>query len=638
MDSTETAVVTPEPKERSPWTFTPLLYLMQAIPVALVQEVSTIMFKSLGVENSQITLWTSLIALPWSLQMLLGPFVDFNGTKRGWILGGQAAIVLALIGSAFALQAPNFFGLTIGILGTAAIFSALCNIATDGFYILALSKEKQAAFIGLNSTFYRLGRLLCTGLLVYVAGTLMRVPNVVVEAQGGQIVLEKTTGPKGQEKTQQIVQPKATLLIKDERLQSASGLSTSPIIKVPPGISKIEVYPNGAVAATPFGGEAKVIGNLTLLSDRGSVAQVTSQAEPGTPVRPQVAWAIVLGLCIAIYGIGRAILPVTLPRPTLDIARPFNRTSVLETLGRTLLIIGVFLASMIALGNIFKFIGHWIAQYVTKIPYIGSTETWVMDGPKLNAEGFWLAGCLIAAVAGAILVRQQLRGTEMGEAFTSFIRQDRFAAIFGFILFYRFGEVMVGKITPLFYQDPTSAGGLALTVEQVGVVNGVMGVVGIILGGITGGLVVSKLGLRKAFWPLALAMHIPNLLYLWAAKVQPTLSGDPGMAQIIFSPVSAIAFVDQFGYGFGFAAYMVYLMWVAQRGKFQTSHYAIGTGLGALCIAMAGIFSGIVQKQFGYFNFYLSVIFFSIPGMLMLLVIPLDEHEGRDIKVEAIGD
>jgi len=638
--------------DRNPWLYTPALYFMQAIPVTLVQEVSSIIFKSLGIANVQIATWVSIIALPWSLQMLLGPFVDFNGSKRGWIMWGQAGIVAGMIATVFALQLPQFFEITLAILAVTAVFSALCNIATDGFYILALTKARQAAFVGLNSTFYRLGRLFCTGLLVYFAGTLMRVPSVKVDVSGGDIVFERTTGAKGEEKTEQILRSAAELMIKDERLQSADGLTAvnslrsndpeekNPTwIRVPPGVSGIQVVGNGLVTASFFNGsEPKSIGKLSVVTPRGGTPTVNFDASPGKPMKPQVAWGAVLGLCILFYALGRVILPITLPRPGNDVVRPMDRQRIIETATRTLMIIGTFLCAMIFIGNVFKFTGHGLAHTFPTLPLIGETKGWIMASEKFNAELIWLLGTLVVGAALGIASKVQLAGSEMAQAFTSFIKQDRFIMILGFIVFYRFGEVMVGRISPLFYQDPTSKGGLALSVEQIGIVNGIMGVVGIILGGIAGGVVVSRLGLRKAFWPLALAMHVPNLMYVWAAKALPTLPAGAAFHQVVFSPISIIAFVDQFGYGFGFAAYMVYLMWVAQRGKFQTSHYAIGTGLGALCIAVAGVMSGVLQRDLGYFNFFVTVIFFSLPGMLMLLLIPLDEKEGRDIVVTEIAD
>ncbi|MBL8060453.1 MAG: hypothetical protein JNK63_07030 [Chthonomonas sp.] len=644
--------------DRSPWLFTPALYFMQAIPVTLVQEVSTIVFKSLGVENQQIATAVSLIALPWSMQMLLGPFVDFNGSKRGWILWGQAIIVAGIIATVFALQMPQFFEITLATLAVTAIFSALCNIATDGFYILSLSKQRQAAYVGLNSTFYRLGRLFCTGLLVLVAGALMRVPSVDVKVSDGQILLEKVTGAKGEEKTEQIARDSATLMIKDERIQSADGLTvknelppTDPReknptwMKVPPGVRQIEVRET-LVVAKKFGSEEVLtLGKLSVVTPRGGTPGITATTAPGTPMHPKVAWGAVLGLCVLIYALGRVILPITLPRPGNDIVRPLDREQVISTLARTLLIVGAFFCTMAFIDKGFKFLGHLVGSATTSLPIVGETKDWTIAPESFQIELLWLIGYLTLGTTLFLLAKVQLKGTEMAEAFGSYIKQDRFAAILGFVIFYRFGEVMVSRVAPLFYQDPTSKGGLALTVEQVGIVNGTMGVVGIILGGIAGGLVVSRLGLRKAFWPLALAMHVPNLLYVWAAKTLPTIPGGAGPQEIMFSPISWIAFVDQFGYGFGFAAYFVYLMWVAQRGKFHTSHYAIGTGLGAFFITSAGLVSAQLLGHFqranegsGYFPFFLTVIFFSLPGMLMLLLIPLDEKEGRDIIVTEIAD
>lgn len=628
---TETQPQAAEEPQPIPWKFTPLLYFMQAIPVTLVQEVSTIVFKSLGIENSTIIFWVSLIALPWSLQMLLGPFVDLNGSKRSWVLLGQAAIALGLIGTAFALQMPNPFHITVAILGVTAIFSALCNIATDGFYILALNKQKQAQYVGLNSTFYRMGRLFCTGLLVYFAGTMMKIPNVDVQTFGGQIAFKQGD--------QTIVRNQAVLTVSDNKLKAVEGsVLTDPQIDVPPMTEKIIVMPDGTVMAKPFGQNAKSIGSLKLLAEPGQAVKLEAKAKDGQPLPPAMAWGIVMGLCTVVYVLGRLILPVTLPRPRADIVKPFNASATSTTIVNTLLVIGLFLAVVIGLGNVIKLFGHWMSTLTSRLPIVGDIAGWKLSPEALQAEPMWLLGCLVASAVGTFLVRKQLRGTEMGEAFTSFVRQQGFLAILFFILFYRFSEAMVGRVTPLFYQDPTDKGGLGITVDQLGIVNGVMGVVGIILGGIVGGLVVSKIGLRKAFVPLALAMHVPNALYLWASIARPQLPADPSTAQIVFSPVSGIAFVDQFGYGFGFAAYMVYLMWVAQRGKFKTSHYAIGTGMGAMLIAAAGIFSGVIQKNYGYTNFYITVLFCGIPGMLSLLFIPLDEKEGRDIEVQEIGD
>ncbi|MBC8064422.1 MAG: hypothetical protein H7Y17_06310, partial [Chlorobia bacterium] len=128
----------------NPWAYVPLLYFMQAIPVTIVQEVAAILYKDLGIANEPIVRWTSLISLPWSMQFLFGPLVDLNATKRRWILAGQFVIAIGLGATALLLAVPNSFEITLLILGATAITSALCNIATDGFYILSTTKDQQA--------------------------------------------------------------------------------------------------------------------------------------------------------------------------------------------------------------------------------------------------------------------------------------------------------------------------------------------------------------------------------------------------------------------------------------------------------------------------------------------------------------
>src|SRR5207248_8415648 len=103
----------PEAQARKPWTFVPLLYFMQAIPVTVVQELSSIIYKDLGVPNESITRWTSLIALPWTIKLLLGPLVDVNFTKRSWVLTMQGLITAVLAVVPLMLHLPNPFALTL---------------------------------------------------------------------------------------------------------------------------------------------------------------------------------------------------------------------------------------------------------------------------------------------------------------------------------------------------------------------------------------------------------------------------------------------------------------------------------------------------------------------------------------------
>ncbi len=256
----------------------------------------------------------------------------------------------------------------------------------------------------------------------------------------------------------------------------------------------------------------------------------------------------------------------------------------------------VFLAGILQQTGV-SIVGSWTIVVVVLAGLYGGGSLYarfflprlVTDAPVEKRENFWLP-------------------------FTTFVRQSRIVAVLAFILFYRLGEAMVTLVAPLFMRDARAGGGMGLTIAEIGVINGVAGIVGIILGGIAGGTIISRYGLRKSFWPLVVCMHAPNLLYVWAAFVHPptwTMYG--------------VAFMDQFGYGFGFAGYSVYLMYIAQQGQYRTSHFAIATGLGSLCIALAGILSSILQGLVSYRGFFVAVCVCTIPGMLTLLIIPHKE-------------
>lgn len=614
----------------NPWIFIPVLYFMQSIPVAVVQELSTIIYKDLGIENELITRWTSLIALPWAMQMLLGPLVDLNMTKRWWVLNGQFVIAIGLGVAAFMLQTPQAFTFSLVALGIAAIFSALTNIATDGFALLAMDKTQQAQFAGIMSTFFRLGRLFCTGLLVFFAGTLMRLPEISVS--GAPMIFELN----GQTKTLS----EASLKVDSGLLKNSDGWVVQPKIEVPPGTYAMRVEPDGKVFARQLAGEKEV----GAIPTEGATLTTSGPVETRNP---QAAWTLVLLIGLGLYGVGHAYNRFMVPRPEKDVEAEPVPGETKRNIARTLILVAIGLGGYFFLNSVVRLGAHFLWQaFDGKVPEAGTKDFvglqgWMLPAdnniPFLNKLSFGGVGTELfqLAVTGALLflalglARKLLRGSEMATAMVTYVRQDGFPAILFFILFYRVGEVIVGRITPLFLKGSLAEGGLAISNEQLGVLSGILGVVGIVIGGIVGGLMVSKFGLKKCFIPLALAMHVPNLLYLWASlKTMPMIMwGDLNVS------LGAMLFVDQFGYGFGFAAYMIYLMWVAQRGKFVTSHYAIGVGMGALTIAVAGVISGILQKQFGYTGTFIAVLFLSIPGLLSLFFIPLDESH-KQIKAE----
>lgn len=177
--------------------------------------------------------------------------------------------------------------------------------------------------------------------------------------------------------------------------------------------------------------------------------------------------------------------------------------------------------------------------------------------------------------------------------FISFFRKKQTVAAVLFMLLYRFPEAQLIKMVTPFLLDPRSEGGLGLTTSQLGWTYGTLGIAGLMLGGITGGIVISRGGLKKWIWPMACSITLPNLVYVYLSMFLPE------NAYI----VDACVFLEQFGYGFGFTAYMLYLIYYA-GGEYQTAHYAIATAFMALGLMLPGMAAGWLQQRLGYVGFF----------------------------------
>ncbi|MBW4427389.1 MAG: AmpG family muropeptide MFS transporter [Nostoc desertorum CM1-VF14] len=415
----------PQTTTPSPWTYIPTLYFASGIPYIIINTVSVIFYKKLGIDNTQIALWTSFLYLPWVIKMFWGPVVDIYSTKRQWILYTQFAMFACLGLIAFSLQLPNFFFISLVTLTIGAFISATYDIATDGFYLLALSPEQQALFVGIRSLFYRMAVIFGSGILVVLAG-------------------------------------------------------------------QLEVSLN----------------NIPL------------------------SWTIAIGFSALILAILFIFHRLILPLPESD-----NQRQI---------------------------------QARENIP-------------------FW-------------------------SIISSYFAQDKIINILAFVLLYRLGEAMLVKIASLFLLDKPEVGGLGLSTSDVGLVYGTFGVISLICGGILGGLLISRYGLKKCLFPMALALNLPNIFYVYMAYTKPSLT-------LVYPLVS----LEQFGYGFGFTAFSVYLMYICQ-GEYKTSHFAISTGFMALGMMLPGLVSGYLQKALGYPLFFVLICLLTIPGMIALFFIPLKEE------------
>ncbi len=167
------ATAPPPPAERNPWAWIPTLYFAQGIPYVMVMSVSVVMYKNLGISNTDIALYTSWLYLPWVIKPLWSPLLELFRTKRLWVVATQFVVGVALALVAFTLPTPFFFQMSLAMLWLMAFASATHDIAADGFYMLALPTHLQAAFVGVRSTFYRIANIAGQGALVYLAGQLM---------------------------------------------------------------------------------------------------------------------------------------------------------------------------------------------------------------------------------------------------------------------------------------------------------------------------------------------------------------------------------------------------------------------------------------------------------------------------------
>ena len=406
--------------EKNPWCWIPTLYFAEGLPYVAVMTLSVILYKRLEVSNAEIALYTSWLYFPWVIKPLWSPFVDLVRTKRWWIVAMQLLIGGGMAGIAFVLPGDFYFQATLAFFWLMAFGSATHDIAADGFYMLGLNEEKQAFFIGIRNTFYRVAMITGQGLLVMIAGFL--------EQQTGNI-----------------------------------------------------------------------------------------------PMSWSLVFFILAGLFIALSLWHHSVLP----NPVSDERR------------------------------------------------MGVTVRTIWREFLLTFYSFFTKKGIIPALL--------------------------------FMLTYRLGESQLVKLASPFLLDSPEQGGLGLSTGQVGFVYGTVGVIALLLGGILGGIAISRQGLKRWMWPMAWAISLPNLVYLYMACLQPQN----------FWVINACVAVEQFGYGFGFTAYTMYLM-LFSEGKYKTSHYAISTGFMALGMMLPGMFSGWIQEWLGYQLFFVWVMVCCIPLFLAL--------------------
>jgi MFS transporter, PAT family, beta-lactamase induction signal transducer AmpG len=206
---------------------------------------------------------------------------------------------------------------------------------------------------------------------------------------------------------------------------------------------------------------------------------------------------------------------------------------------------------------------------------------------------------------------------DFADTFITFFKKEGIVLSLIFILVFRLGEAQLVKMASPFLLDSRDVGGLGLSTSNIGFIYGTAGIVALTLGGIAGGIAVSRKGLKYWMLPMVMAMNLPNLMYVFLAFTQP---------QSLWIVTGSVV-IEQFGYGFGFTAFMLYMIYISQ-GQHKTAHYALCTGFMALGMMLPGMISGWVQEMIGYRNFFIYVMICTIPGFIIINFLNYDPRFG----------
>ncbi len=428
---TSSPVSTP-PTTRGPWWWVPSLYFAQAMPFVFVNIVSTYAYTRMGVSPVLIGL-TSWLGLPWTFKPLWSPLVEIIGTERRWVWTTEYLAAAAFAIVAFGFATDHFFAWTLVGYGLLAVASATHDIAADGFYMRVLTPHKQTWFTGIRNVSFRSGWIYGEGLLVMLAGVLIRLDYDPALAWGATHV---------------------------------------------------------AAAAT-----------FCLLATYHALT-----------------------------------LPIAPPKET------YQKASAKV---------------------VFREVGRIFAKFFVAIPL---------------------------------------------------------ATALPFLLLYRFAEAQLTKFAGVFLLDGRDVGGLGLLEDQVGLINGTLGIGALLAGGVLGGILAARHGMRAWLLPMAVMMNVPNVVYLALAYFQPE--------SLTYVAVGVMA--EKFGYGFGFTGYMLYMLYLAQ-GQHQTSFYAICTGFMSLGLILPGSLAGYPLEWLGYTGFFMWIMVATIPSFLVAMIVyyQMDPSFGR---------
>ncbi len=276
------------------------------------------------------------------------------------------------------------------------------------------------------------------------------------------------------------------------------------------------------------------------------------------------------------------------------------------------------IATIAGQGLLIMFAGY-LEKSERGIPYAWSMTFLVMAGLFLALfvyHAFVLPRPDSDRPAANVSARGLLR--EFLLTFRSFFQKEGIGAALLFMLLYRFPEAQLAKMSIPFLLDPLSEGGLGMTTEQIGFTQGTVGIIGLTIGGILGGIAVARNGLKHWLWAMVWAISLPDLVYVYLSYFPET--------SLLW--VNVCIFIEQFGYGFGFTAYMMYLIYFS-RGTHSTAHYAICTAFMALGMMLPGMAAGWLQEQLGYRLFFIWIMVCCVATFAVTALLKIDPEFGK---------
>jgi PAT family beta-lactamase induction signal transducer AmpG len=624
------------------------LYFSQGIPYVIVMTMSVVMYKRLGISNTDIALYTSWLYLPWVIKPLWSPLVDITRTKRFWVVTMQFLVSLGLASVAFSVQSSAFFKMSLFLFWIMAFASATHDIAADGFYMLSMSKHEQAWWVGLRSTFYRTAMIVGSGLLVVLAG--------VLESKNGLAPVEIPVRAKVDASVVPFATP-AALNVEN----TASDLR----LVAQPSALDIAITERSAEDAQNMIAEAKKWNR-----EHGFLQETVV----GTKEKTKSWWSETIGAPVSHYildPIGEACAAVVSKPLKNFLSAHFPKE--LKTKAPAAGNVGVTRLSLSRPPAQDQKVVVTMDRKKRGIEYLGLAkgdrgfrmmegERLVFDAsnwnqsamaviqldPKLKSDSgvtfisssgniplawsitlFVVAGLFLAfscwhgimlprpANDGPVITNRSLIG-EFFATLGSFFKKPGILLAMAFILFYRFDEAQLGKVISPFLLDSREAGGLGLTTSQVGLAYGTFGILALTCGGLLGGFTAAKYGLKTMLPIMVCSMYIPKLVFVALSRAQPEN----------FLAICGAVAVEQLGYGFGFTAFMLYMLYFAD-GPHKTAHYAICTGFMALGMMIPGMWSGWIADIIGYKHFFVWVICSALPGFILAMMVKVDPQFGK---------